>query len=624
MDDLRPLVVDAIAEGRRIGGFELGRIYSGLRGIVPIFEQPGVDRGDAIGAVEVGTSFDPVLERISGAAGGDYAVILSEERVDRAVFDELRADAVMDLAGCDCVLEATTSQQIRALVAALTPGFFKDPIIGERRLGRIESIGETGQSRTYEIAAWPLMDHVGATRGGVAPGWVVTWIDATPIMADHRLGLLTAAGFALAAFLALEVVIFFAVRSGMRALERRVDAATAELSATNEALVEASAAKSRFLATMSHEIRTPMNGVLGMADLLAHEPMSDKQARMLATIRSSGELLMNTISDILDVSKLEAGKVVIERIPFDVTTVAQEVVDVQEGAATKKGVRLDLSVRGGQTRREGDPHRVAQILHNLVSNAIKFSNTGAVAIGVDVRDPEGVTLSVADTGIGMTKEQARRIFDPFEQADASTTRRSGGTGLGLSIVKGLVERMGGRVDLDTAPGRGATFAVHLPLRHTKAQTTAAAPVSDGAALRGLRALAADDNEVNRLVLAAMLDRLGVKPTMVESGAEALACFERNGPFDVIFMDVVMPDMDGPETRRRIVEAGARLDRPVPPVIACTARTMPDEITALIDEGFSDHLAKPIDGGVLKTTLLRATSRTSPTVSVELGARASAV
>jgi signal transduction histidine kinase/AmiR/NasT family two-component response regulator len=601
MDDLRPLVVDAIAEGRPIAGFELGRIYAGLRGIAPVFDAPGVARGAAIGAVEVGTSLDPVLSQIAQAAGGDYAVLLDAARVDGALFKQRRAEAGLRLSGCDCVLEAETSDTIRTLTHALPADFLQARAEGALRIRLVETAPGAAPaaegSRSHIMAAWPLTDHAAATRRSPPPGWIVTWKDVTPILADHRAGLALSAAYALAAFLVLELAIFLAVRQAVRVLERRVETATAEL-------VEASAAKSRFLATMSHEIRTPMNGVLGMAEVMSHEPLTDRQARMLATIRSSGALLMNVISDILDVSKLGAGKMTLEDIPFDLAETARGVLDVQEAAAAKKGLTLALVVDGAGTSRRGDPHRMAQILHNLVGNAIKFSDAGAVTVALDLRAPEGVVVSVADHGVGMTEEQAARVFDAFAQADASTARRSGGTGLGLSIVKGLVEGMGGRVDLDTAPGAGAVFTVRLPLRATEAIRACAREAGETEGLRGLRVLAADDNEVNRMVLAAMLDRLGVDVAMTASGPEALRRFEEDGPFDLVLLDVVMPGMDGPETRRRLAGAAARRGLPPPAVVACTARTTPEAIQALLADGFAGHLAKPLTCDALAETLRR--------------------
>ncbi len=225
----------------------------------------------------------------------------------------------------------------------------------------------------------------------------------------------------------------------------------------------ASEAKSRFLATMSHEIRTPMNGVLGMADLLARKLTDPAHLAMLAVIRDSGRLLVAVINDILDLSRLEAGKVTLEAAAFSPAALARQVGAVHAVAADQKGLTLRIAAdTGAEAARIGDELRIAQVLHNLVGNAIKFTESGAVTLGV-AADAAGVTVEVADQGIGMTPEQAAAVFDAFAQADSSITRRFGGAGLGLAIVRQLVGAMNGTIALDTAPGAGARFTVFLPL-----------------------------------------------------------------------------------------------------------------------------------------------------------------
>ncbi|WP_333834249.1 ATP-binding protein [Rubrimonas sp.] len=368
------------------------------------------------------------------------------------------------------------------------------------------------------------------------------------------------------------------------------------------------AAKSRFLATMSHEIRTPLNGVLGMADLLAHTPLDDKQSRMLSTIRASGDILLTTIGDILDAAKLETGALQLEVAPVDLAEIASLVRDIHAGAAERKGLAIALRIRGERLRRLGDAHRIQQVLHNLVSNAVKFTERGAVGITVEASQTDRVTITVADEGVGMTVEQAARVFEPFTQADESITRRFGGTGLGLSIVRLLVDAMGGRIDLETAPGAGAVFAVTLPLAVAE---EAARPVVEPAAiaaaaeLAGMRVLAADDNAINRMVLAGLLKQLSVDCVMVEGGAEVIAAFETGGVFDAILLDISMPQIDGCAAMRAIRDAAARSVTPPPPIIACTASVMPDEIRQFLREGFDDHLAKPLTSDALRQTLCKA-------------------
>ncbi len=378
----------------------------------------------------------------------------------------------------------------------------------------------------------------------------------------------------------------------------------ASLAQARDAAEAGNAAKSRFLATMSHEIRTPLNGVLGMADLLAHTPLDDRQNRMLATIRASGDILLTTIGDILDAAKLETGAMKLETAPFDLAAVTGLVRDIHAGEAERKGLAFDVRIRGDALRRLGDSHRIQQILHNLISNAIKFTERGAVVLVVDASEPDRVVLSVADEGVGMTAEQAARVFEPFTQADETITRRFGGTGLGLSIVRLLVDAMGGRIDLETAPGAGAVFAVTLPLAAVQeAPQPAVDRASDAAVARiGLRVLAADDNPINRMVLEGMLQQLGAECVMVEGGAEVITAFQTQGPFDAILLDISMPQVDGCTAMRAIRSAAAEFGTAAPPIIACTASVMPEEISQFLSEGFDDHLAKPLTSDTLKRAM----------------------
>jgi len=243
---------------------------------------------------------------------------------------------------------------------------------------------------------------------------------------------------------------------------------TRSLEESRRAAEAASEAKSRFLATMSHEIRTPLNGVLGMADLLSRKLSDPEHLAMLAVIRDSGRLLVSVINDVLDFSRLEAGKVTLEEAAFSPADLARQVGAVHAVAASEKGLTLTIAPDpAAQAARMGDAMRIAQVLHNLLGNAIKFTEAGAVALDV-AADAAGVTFVVRDQGIGMAPEQAAVVFDAFAQADNSITRRFGGAGLGLAIVKQLVDAMGGTIALDTAPGRGAAFTVTLPLAHAAA------------------------------------------------------------------------------------------------------------------------------------------------------------
>ena len=349
-------------------------------------------------------------------------------------------------------------------------------------------------------------------------------------------------------------------------------------------------AKSLFLATMSHEIRTPMNGILGLVDLLAEGATSPEQARILADVRESGEGLLTILNDILDVSKIEAGRMTLEAIALDPREIARRSEALHAPIARDKGLALRVEVEGGPARL-GDPTRLAQVLGNLVSNALKFTERGEVRLSVSNPADGPLGLVVADTGIGMSPEETARAFESFAQADSSVTRRFGGTGLGLSIVQGLVTAMGGRIDVASAPGRGTRIAVELPLPPARAaaQAARAERVDD---LEGVRVLAADDNRMNRTVLARLLDRLGAQAAIVASGAEAVEA-SRGSRFDLILMDISMPDMDGLEALARIRQAERADGRAPVPTLAVTANVLEDQVAGYLARGFAGHLAKPL-------------------------------
>ena len=368
--------------------------------------------------------------------------------------------------------------------------------------------------------------------------------------------------------------------------------------ATEEALSraeEASRAKSAFLATMSHEIRTPMNGILGLADLLAETAASPEQARLVADIRESGEGLLVILNDILDASKIEAGRLTLEAIAFEPHELARRAEALHAPVARDKGLALRVAASEGPARL-GDPVRIAQILNNLVSNALKFTETGSVR--VRLRNPHDgpLVLMVADTGIGMSEDAAAQAFERFAQADDTITRRYGGTGLGLSIVQGLATAMEGRVSVRSAPGRGTRVEVSLPLPPAPAASAGApsGPTPRSAAradLAGVRVLAADDNRMNRAVLARLLDRLGAASVVTASGAEAVA--QAGGGFDLLMLDISMPDMDGVEALRRIRAAEAAAARAPVPALAVTANALEEQVASYLAAGFAGHLAKPV-------------------------------
>ena len=362
--------------------------------------------------------------------------------------------------------------------------------------------------------------------------------------------------------------------------------------------IEASRAKSAFLAMMSHELRTPMNGVLGLAHALRGTALDARQAEYLEMIEESGQGLMAILNDILDLSKIEAGKLSLEVAPFDVRKLALQTRAVWSESARLKDLDLILEVSPSTPAWvAGDAARVRQILMNLVSNALKFTDAGRVVIRLGA-EASVVTISVSDTGVGMSAEQIKRLFTPFSQGDRSTARRYGGTGLGLSICRQLADLMAGEILVVSEPGVGSTFTVRLPLPEATAPVLAPVP-APAPQLDGARVLVVDDNAVNQTVARAILEAVGAVVAVANDGHAALARL-RIEEFDVVLMDVHMPVMDGVEAVRRI-RAGEAGRRDLP-IVALTADAMLGDGERLIAQGFDDAHPKPVQPAKLLATI----------------------
>jgi signal transduction histidine kinase/ActR/RegA family two-component response regulator len=522
-------------------------------------------------------STDPNAATIAETAHG---VVRVDGRIYLVALSTVTPEKAARPRGGDPAMIVICAQRAdRHLLPALASEMrIRGPRLLTARPADMAAIALTGaDGRTLSWLAWsPKQPGLDAVR------------QAAPLVLPVVL-LLLVAGLALA--LRIRQVL-----SELNASEAGQKAALVEVVEARDRAQSANLAKSQFLANISHEIRTPLNGVLGMAQVMEQSGLGPPHREHLKIIRDSGETLLAILNDVLDLSKIEAGRFELDDHVFDLVQTVAAACRPFALLAHQKDVQFVTEIApDAQGAWCGDSVRLRQVLSNLASNAVKFTPEGRIRLGVEAT-PEGLTFTLSDTGIGIAPEHIASLFEKFVQADSSTTRRFGGTGLGLAISRELVERMGGTLRMDSAPGKGSTFVFRLPFVRADAADYLDPAPGEGD-IRSLRILAAEDNATNQVILRALLESAGVDLHTVANGREAVDAFHADD-FDLILMDVQMPVMNGIEATRAIRERETEHRLSPTPILALSANVMSHQVAEYTLAGMDGVVAKPVDAGKL--------------------------
>ncbi|WP_051610367.1 hybrid sensor histidine kinase/response regulator [Terasakiella pusilla] len=597
-DDLSPLrhmIVDTMQDKTPRQGFELGRIYAGLRGSVPVYAPSKTEqKGDFIGVLEAGTSFSEIIDVLESQIGASIAVLLNGERVSEVKWKNGMGGNHVEV--CGCFVEAQSDEKLFDIIGDIDLSASRENEPFKLRTSVVDISGQR-----YMLTSFGIRDYIGIRDNSEVPvGNVVMWSTVEHKFSSLYDNTLTNIIYAVFGFFVIEILIFIGINAVRNQLNNEIERQAGEIKVLLEKSLQANKAKNEFLANMSHELRTPMMGIKGGLDLLKGNSSLDAEANQsLKHLDSSSNALMSLVDDILDLSKIEAGKLKLELAPNNPSLICSEVHETFKAVARKKG--LDFKFISPQEFDEWfifDGMRFRQVLSNLVNNAIKFTDKGAVTLEL-VKQNTCLVVSVSDTGIGMTPQQAEEIFERFTQADGSTNRKYGGTGLGLTISKELAGLLNGDISVESELGEGSVFKLSIDAEPCQKPEYSE---QNSVRLEALKILLAEDNPVNQKVISGILQKNNHLVDVADDGVQALELAEKN-QYEVILMDVQMPNMDGREATQKIRNGDGPNKDGI--IIAFTADAISEHIKDFLENGFNSVVVKPVKYEILEDKIIEA-------------------